>query len=135
MYHEAIDGALRSRLVSNPIINPLVTTRVYPAYLASLPSPTYPLICFSRLATNRDFRYNKRITCQYSVWIYSTKGFSETDKIFEGMKNALDNEFFDMANNLGRVGFRITEYPSQDMDPDQILYYATFTVVAIAFFK
>lgn len=135
MYHEAIDGALRSRLAANSIINPLVSTRIYPAYLASLPNPVYPLICFSRLPSARDFRYNKRITLQYTVWIYSSKGFSETDKIFEGMKNALDNEYFDMANNLGRVGFRITEYPSQDMDPDQLLYYATFTVVAIAFFR
>lgn len=135
MYLEAVDGALRSRLISNSTINGLVSTRVYPSYLASIPSPQYPLICFSRLPTTRDFRYNKRITCQYSIWIYSNKSHAETDQIFEGMKNSLDNEFFDMANNLGRAGFRITEYPSQDMDPDQRLYYAIFTVVGIAFFR
>lgn len=135
MYLEAVDGALRSRLASNSIVNGLVSTRIYPSYLASISSPVYPLICFSRLPSTRDCRYYKRIMCQYSVWIYSNKGYSETDRIFEGMHLSLDNEFFDMANNLGRAGFRITEFPSQDMDPDQRLYYSLFTVVGIAFFK
>jgi len=135
MYLDAIDGALRQRLIANPFINSLVSTRVYPNYLASITNPVYPLICFSRIPTQRDYRYNKRITCQYTIWIYSSKGFSQTDPIFEMMKTSLDNEFFDLPNSLGRVGFRLTEFPSQDVDPDQQLYYATFNVVAIAYFK
>jgi hypothetical protein len=135
IYLEAIDGALRQRLVANPDINKMVSTRVYSAYLAAITNPQYPLICFSRLASQREFRYDKRVTCQYNIWIYSAKGFSETDAIFSAMKTSLDNEFFDLPNSLGRVGFRVTQYPSQDVDPDHTLNYATFTVVAIAYFK
>lgn len=135
IYLEAVDGALRQRLVADPTINKMVSTRVYSAYLYSITDPAYPLIAFSRLASQREFRYDKRITSPYNVWIYSTKGFSETDAIFAAMKTSLDNEFFDLPNSLGRVGFRITQYPSQDMDPDHTLYYSTFTVVAIAYFK
>jgi hypothetical protein len=112
----------------------LVKARVYPSYLAKITNPQFPLICFNRLPSPRDFRYSKRIQCEYSVWIYSTKGFSETDKIFEEMKNSLDNEFFDLPESLGRVGFRLLDNPSQDVDPDQELYYATFSVMGLAFF-
>ncbi len=135
MYLEAIDGSLRKRLSSNATINSFVAARVYPTYLASIQNPQYPLICFNRLPTARDFRYNKRVTCQYSIYIYSSKSFAETDKIFESVKDVFDNEFYDLPESLGRVGFRIMEYPSQDSEPDQQLYYAIFTVQAIAFFK
>jgi len=135
VYLEAIDGALRTRLIANSTINSLVASRVYPSYLASISNPQYPLICFNRLPTLRDFRYNKRVTCQYSVYIYSSKSFAQTDSIFESMKDIFDNEFFDLPNSLGRVGFRILEFPSQDSEPDQRLYYAIFTVQALAFFN
>jgi hypothetical protein len=134
-YLDAVDGALRKRLSSNATINSLVSTRIYPSYLASLVNPQYPLICFSRLPVARDFRYNKRVTCQYSVWIYSTKSFAQTDQIFEAVKDSLDNEFFDLPDSLGRVGFKIIEYPSQESEPGELLYYAMFTIQAIAFFK
>jgi len=134
MYLNAIDETFRRILVANSNLNPIVATRVYPTYLASLPNPQFPLICFSRQSSRRDYRYNKRVTVDYDVFIYSTTGFNQTDTIFEHMKDALDNEWFSMISTAGRAGFRITEYGTQDHDVEEKLYFSTFRVLAIAFF-
>ena len=133
-YLEAIDGALRRRLIANPIINSLVAARVYHSYLADISNPSYPCICFSRVSSSRDHRYNKRVACEYTMWIYSSSSFKETDQIYEEIKNSLDNEYFDLPDSLGKVGFRIVENPIQDIEPDHQLYTSIFTMQSFAFF-
>lgn len=134
-YLIAIDEALRRRLVNNTSLNTLIATRVYPSFLASVPTPTFPCICFSRTPSTRDHRYGKRVTCDYDVWIYSNSGFQQVEAIYELLTGILDNEFFSMSADLGKVGFRVVEYTSQDIEPDERLYFGLFRVQAIAFFK
>jgi hypothetical protein len=135
VYLNAIDETLRRILINNSSLNTVVATRVYPAYLASIPSPLFPCICFSRQSSRRDYRYSKRVTVDYDVYVYSTTGFSQTDTIYEYMKNTLDNEWFDMISVTGRAGFRMIEYGTQDHDIEEKLYFSTFRIQAIAFFN
>jgi hypothetical protein len=134
VYLTAIDATLRRILINTPTINALIATRVYPSYLASVANPTYPCICFSRQPSTRDFRYNKRVSATYDVWIYSTHGYDQTDLVFEYMKNTFDNEWFDLVTVAGRVQYRILDNTSQDQEPDEKLYFGTFRIQAITFF-
>src|SRR5574340_282055 len=127
-YLDDIDATLRRTLINNSNISKLVGTRVYPTYLAGVKSPTFPCICFMRISGPRDFRYNKRVSPPYDMYIYSSKDYSETDLIFDYIRQTLDNEFFTVINNGGRVQFRITSNGSQEMDPDSILYYSMFRI-------
>ncbi len=134
-YLESIDAAFRRQLIDNPNVSALVGARVYPTYLAAIKNPSYPCICFQRQPSPRDHRYNTRVMPIYEVWIYSTKNFGETDKIYEYMKNIFDNEWYDVPNvTNARVGFKILDHGSQDMDPNELLYSSNFRVQAYGFF-
>lgn len=109
-------------------------TRVYPTYLAAITDPKYPCICFMRISGPRDFRYTKRVSPAYDMYIYSSKDYSETDLIFDHIRLTLDNEFFIIPKDVGRVNFRITTNGSQNIDPDTLLYNSMFRIQVFAFF-
>ena len=134
-YLDDIDATLRRTLVNNTNISKLVGTRVHPTYLAAIKDPKYPLICFMRVSQTRDYRYTKRVSPAYDMYIYSSLNYSETDQIFDYVRLALDNEFFPTPDGSGRIQFRIVQNPSQSMDPDALLYYGLFRIQVVAFFK
>lgn len=134
-YLDDVDATLRRTLINNSNISKVVGTRVHPTYLAAIKDPQYPLICFMRISQSRDYRYTKRVSPAYDVYIYSSKDYSETDQIFDNVRLTLDNEFFPSPNGTGRIQFRITTNPSQSMDPDSMLYYGLFRIQVIGFFS
>jgi hypothetical protein len=134
-YLDDIDATLRRTLINNSNISKLVGTRVYPTYLAGVKDPKYPCICFMRISAPRDYRYTKRVSPAYDMYIYSSKDYSETDLIFDNIRLTLDNEFFPAPNDGARIQFRITTNASQEMDPDSTLYYGMFRIQVFAFFK
>ncbi|MEM4720586.1 MAG: hypothetical protein QXT73_00815 [Candidatus Methanomethylicaceae archaeon] len=134
MYLAALDDTFRRCIARDPAANSLVAARIYPTYLASVTSPQYPCICYARQSARRDFRYNRRVTLDYDVYIYSSLSYAQLDAIFERLKEIFDNEWYDIANVAGRVSFRIVETPSQDFDSISRLYFSNFKVIAIAFF-
>lgn len=134
-YLDDIDATLRKTLINNTDISKLVGTRVYPTYLAAIKDPRYPCICFMRVSGPRDYRYTKRVSPPYDMYIYSSKDYSETDLIFDYVRQTLDNEFFTVLNDGGRVQFRITTNGSQSSDPDSLLYYSMFRIQTFAFMK
>ena len=134
-YLDAIDATLRRHLIDNASLSAMIGARVYPTYLAKVKNPIYPCICFSRSTSPRDYRYRTRVSPVYEVWIYSTKDYSETDRIFEYLTLILDNEFFPVVGDTdSRAGFKILDHGSQDMDPDEQLYMSNFRVQAFGFF-
>ena len=134
-YLDDVDATLRRTLINNPNISKLVGTRVFPSYLASIKDPKYPCICFMRVGGPRDYRYTKRVSPQYDMYVYTSKDYSEADLIFDYIRQTLDNEFFDVINEGGRVNFRIITNATQNMDPDALLYYDMFRIQVFAFMK
>lgn len=134
MYLAAIDDTFRRCITRDTAANALVAARIYPTYLANVVSPQFPCICYARQSVRRDFRYNRRVTLDYDVYIYSNVSYAQLDAIFERLKEIFDNEWFDIVSVAGRVSFRIVETPSQDFDSVSRLYFSNFKITAFAFF-